>query len=141
MNTIRFTVPGTPKALARPRFSRHGKFVRTYDPASNDLAKGNVVVIAAVNKPETLLTGPIGLYLEFWMPRPKSHYRTGKHAGQVKESMLEAAHTSKPDLDNLIKLVKDALTGIIWKDDSQINQINAIKGYAETPRTEIEIRY
>jgi Holliday junction resolvase RusA-like endonuclease len=29
-------------------------------------------------------------------------------------------HTTKPDLDNLVKGLKDAMTGIAWHDDTQV---------------------
>jgi len=48
-------------------------------------------------------------------------------------------HTKKPDLDNLIKLIKDACNKIIWKDDAQVVSIFAEKVYSETPRKEVII--
>ena len=50
-------------------------------------------------------------------------------------------HLKRPDVDNLLKLVCDALNGVAWKDDSDIASIFAVKGYSEHPRTEIEIKY
>ena len=47
----------------------------------------------------------------------------------------------RPDVDNLLKLVCDALNGVAWKDDSDIASTFAVKGYSEVPRTEIEIKY
>lgn len=34
----------------------------------------------------------------------------------------------KPDIDNVLKLVMDALNGVAWHDDSQVNRIIAGKG-------------
>lgn len=45
------------------------------------------------------------------------------------------------DIDNLIKLVLDALIGIVYKDDSQVVEIHAVmaRGSSEQPRTDIVI--
>jgi crossover junction endodeoxyribonuclease RusA len=40
------------------------------------------------------------------------------------------AHTKKPDLDKLVRAVKDALTGVLWADDSQVVTMTAAKRYA-----------
>jgi crossover junction endodeoxyribonuclease RusA len=78
--------------------------------------------------------------IRFFFPRPKSHYRTGKNAGILKDT-APIAFTSKPDIDNLQKAVMDALmiVGLI-KDDSQVVEIVAAKSYAEKPGAQVEIR-
>jgi crossover junction endodeoxyribonuclease RusA len=43
------------------------------------------------------------------------------------------AATKKPDLDKLTRAVKDALTGIVWQDDSQVVALTATKQYAVSP--------
>lgn len=59
-----------------------------------------------------------------------------------KKALLDVFyHLKRPDVDNLLKLVCDALNGVAWKDDSDIASIFAVKGYSEHPRTEIEIKY
>ncbi|MBA7632259.1 hypothetical protein ES703_39802 [subsurface metagenome] len=75
-----------------------------------------------------LLLGPISLKLTFFMGRPKGHFRTGKHAGELRPSAPEHP-TSKPDLTKLTRAVEDALTGIIWKDDAQVVKQDTIKVY------------
>jgi Holliday junction resolvase RusA-like endonuclease len=62
------------------------------------------------------------------MPRPKAHL---KRDGSVKANS-PVWHCKKPDLDNLIKAVTDAITDTqrVWLDDSQICQISATKSYA-----------
>jgi hypothetical protein len=53
-----------------------------------------------------------------YLPRPKSLKRT------------ITAHLKKPDLDKLTRAVKDALTLVVWQDDSQVVQMTARKAYA-----------
>ena len=48
--------------------------------------------------------------------------------------------TKKPDLDNVIKAVLDALNGVAYKDDSRIVRIEARKEYSDSPRLEIHIK-
>jgi Holliday junction resolvase RusA-like endonuclease len=72
------------------------------------------------------------------MPRPLSHYGTGKNRNKLKSASPEW-HSKKPDLDNLVKFVKDCLNGIAWKDDAQVVTLAATKKYDENPRTMIEI--
>jgi len=83
---------------------------------------------AIANAPRCLLTGPIRLQLDFFLPRPKAHL--DKHG--VPKGKSPVWHCKKPDLDNLIKAVTDAITDTqrVWLDDSQIYQITAVKTYA-----------
>ena len=46
----------------------------------------------------------------------------------------------KADLDNFNKLSLDALTGIVWHDDSQISDLRLRRGYdKERPRIEVTL--
>lgn len=47
--------------------------------------------------------------------------------------------TSKPDDDNHLKL-RDALNGIVWKDDSQCCDSRVIKRYSDRPGLRVEVR-
>lgn len=45
----------------------------------------------------------------------------------------------KPDIDNVIKIILDALNGIAYKDDCQVVEVIAVKKYTEeTERVELE---
>lgn len=66
----------------------------------------------------------IGLTLDFYFLKPKS----------AKNRKYPSV---KPDLDKLIRSTCDALTGILYKDDSQICEISARKHYCTTERVEI----
>jgi Holliday junction resolvase RusA-like endonuclease len=65
---------------------------------------------------------------EFFFRRPSSHYGTGKNQNQLKLSAPKY-HTKKPDLTKLIRSTEDALTGIIWVDDSQVISRTDLKRY------------
>ena len=75
-----------------------------------------------------LLTCPVILKLIFFRRRPKGHYGTGRNAGLLKDSSPEYP-TSKPDLDKLNRAISDALTGIVFKDDSQVVKLESSKFY------------
>ena len=65
-----------------------------------------------------LLEGPVRLRVAFYLPRPTSLPKR------------VTAHTKKPDLDKLVRSVKDGLTRVAWHDDAQVTQVKAIKAYA-----------
>lgn len=66
-----------------------------------------------------LLSGPVAIDVVFELPRPKSLPKR------------VVAHLTKPDLDKLTRAVKDALTHVIWNDDSQVVEMHMRKRYAE----------
>jgi Holliday junction resolvase RusA-like endonuclease len=144
---VEFTVPGPPVAAARARFARVGNHVRTYSPGKNVdyMARVRDAFLRQVSD-EALSEAPfprgvpLSIEVVFYFPRPKGHYGTGKNANRVKASAPQF-HTTKPDVDNCIKLLKDALKWLAWHDDSQIARYSHIaKVYVESnPRTEIQI--
>lgn len=78
------------------------------------------------------------LEVSFYSARPKSHYKTGKNAGLLRED-APVMNAHKPDVDNLLKFVMDAMNGVFYKDDGQIVTIIVNKFYSPNPRTEIGI--
>lgn len=62
------------------------------------------------------------LYVRFVFvrKRPSTHLTTGKNGGQVKDWALGLRPTTRPDALKLARAAEDALTGVLWADDSQI---------------------
>lgn len=58
-----------------------------------------------------------------------------------KEMMLENKinPTKKPDIDNIVKIILDAMNGIAFKDDTQITKLNVEKKYSESESVYIKI--
>ena len=127
------TIKGIPKALKRHRFTKTG---RVYDPNTKDknIFKAKMLEF----RPKTPIEGTISLSLIFTMPRPKSHYKTGKNKNVLKDN-APFYHTIKPDVDNLIKMVADCMNGVFFEDDKQIAYVTALKIYGNSPSTCIVI--
>lgn len=77
------------------------------------------------------IAGPVVVSVRFYLPRPRSHFGTGRNAGTVKAS-APTFPAVVPDLDKLVRSTLDALTeaGLIV-DDKQIVGLNAIKRYPD----------
>lgn len=120
INSIRIVVPGAPAPQPRQRNRAmviNGRAVsHNYTPKDAPVQQYKAAVAMAAQAaglPETLWDGPVSLQVTFHLPRPKRLMRRKDPDGPV-------PHTSKPDTDNLVKAVKDALTGVLWRDDSLI---------------------
>lgn len=133
MNHIELTIPGKPIAKKRPRFFRRGNIVGTYNPQETE--EGRWLLLASSNLPEKPIDGPVSLKCSFIFDFPKSY---------PKKKRGEAVHITKPDLDNLVKFVKDCLNKTAWRDDSQVVSLTAKKIYDREgvgARTEIILGY
>lgn len=118
---------GPPVAMGRPRMTRTG---RAYTPAKSreymELAIEQIRENWGNNV--QLANEPLRLHLVFVHKRPKRITATER-----------VAKTTKPDIDNLIKMVMDALTkSEIWTDDNIVTEVCASDWYAneyEPPHT------
>ena len=110
---ISITIPGKPIAQNRPRFTRRGKSVTTYSDQESEA--GKFFLLAKEQIQCDPMEGPLVMCATFVMPIPKS---MPKKIRSKAYGFLP--HEKKPDLDNLIKFVKDCLNGLAWKDDSQV---------------------
>jgi Holliday junction resolvase RusA-like endonuclease len=144
---ICFDVQGIPRAQprckARAIVTNQGRATAmVYDPKTADDWKAIVMADASQHCPPEPLDGPLEIMVIFRFKRPKSHFRTGKHASELKPD-ASIWHTTKPDADNLIKAVKDALTNVgMWQDDARVCRQVVDKRYVwpgEQPGCQIRI--
>ena len=121
-----------PRAKERPRFY-NGRAVTSGKTRQFEKSLRLEARLKYTGQP---LEGPLRCEMEFIFPVPSSRTKS------FKKACLEGCepHQIKPDLDNLAK-VKDAMNGIIWKDDSQIAVERLSKSYeSKTKKTGIYIR-
>ena len=132
MITLSFFVPGEPKTKGSwLPIHRRRKIVLIPDNDKSKSWQNVVATYARLKWRGEPAEGAVILNTKFYLPRPQSHYGTGKNADTKKASKpeLPVLH-STGDLDKLQRCVWDALTGIIYVDDSQVCGGNSEKVYA-----------
>lgn len=109
---------------------RNGKPVpQFYEPAKVKAARAKLLDSVARYKPDAPMTGPVQLQVTWCFPLDKG----GIHRDGEPKS-------SKPDTDNLQKLLKDCMTKAgFWFDDAQVCREVAEKFWAEIPGLYIRV--
>ena len=121
-----FDVDFPPTSLKRHRHTKFGN--HTYDPSAGEKKEFLKKLIPTL--PKKPLTKPIKAQLYFYEVRPKSHYRTGKYAGELKPTAPKF-NVVKKDIDNFVKFVFDSLNKHLYNDDSQIFELVCGKYYSD----------
>ncbi len=142
---ISFTVLGIPQPAGSKRgfaFKRKtggmGVAITDANPKSRDYK--NAVASAALDAMADheeytgIINSAVELRLAFYLPRPKGHF--GKRG--LRDSAPRHI-TTKPDVLKLARAVEDALTSILYRDDSQIVSETLEKHYGEPARCEVTL--
>ena len=133
---ISFIVLGECAAQGRPRVAVRGKHATVYDPAKSRDYKQYIRLVASQHAPEAPLIGPLDVEIKIYKAIPKAFSK--KRHREAQDGLIRPI--TKPDIDNYAKSVKDALSGVIWRDDSQVTDLRIGKWYSNTPRVEITVR-
>ena len=130
MEKIKIVVHGlaVPKSVRVTRYGAYNsKRVRSWMDIVRDTA-------FAQRAPAAPKGTPVSLMLDVWLPWPK---KTPKKVIAADPYLL---HIKKPDADNLLKPVVDALTEAgLWEDDNQIAQMFVEKRYCPRGEEGIEV--
>lgn len=99
-----------------------------YEPPGLADARQKLTAYLAKHAPAEKLTGPLQLITKWCYP-VSGKYQNGQYK------------TTKPDTDNMIKLLKDVMTGLkFWKDDSLVASEITEKFWANVPGIYICVR-
>lgn len=133
---IKLVINKAPQPQPRPRVTVRGRYVHAYENKQITMYKR---MVAAVYKSKFKTTKPtdkaLAVNVIFYRPIQNAISKTERKRRLTGESLPVV----KPDIDNYVKAILDALNGVAFKDDSQIIALNAKKLYSDKPRTEIEI--
>ena len=131
-----FIVPGPPTGKGRPRFCSIGKFSKAYTPAKTKAAELDILTKFKNSYPGARpLPGALSVTITAIFGIPK---QTSRKLGLA---MLagEAKPTKRPDIDNIAKLVLDAINGHAFSDDANIVELICSKTYGPDPGIKINI--
>ena len=130
MKVITFDVPGAPTGKARHRMTKMG---HTYTPKITENYENLVKMCFREVCKDAPCEGKVELFITAIFPIPKS-------ASKKKRQMMidgEIRPTTKPDWDNLGKIISDALNQVAFHDDAQVTDGKVRKKYGLIPMVSV----
>lgn len=113
--TVTFTVPGDPEGKGRPRFARVGNTVRTFTPEKTRAYEDRVrFAYRSAAFGLTFKACPVMLTVSAFYAAPASASR------KRQDALIGEPCAKKPDADNVLKAIADALNGVAYDDDKQV---------------------
>lgn len=115
-----------PKGWTRPIITDSNRNLKSWQSLVADAASQAI----ALRPDWQILEGGVRLSLAFFLPRPKS---LGKKI---------TAHLKYPDCSKLIRSTEDAMSGIVYRDDSQVIELVAGKyytGVTDSPHVNVKV--
>lgn len=129
-----FEVPGTIKGKGRPRVNQCTGIV--YTPTTTKDYEYLVEQYFLLKYPKFKpLEGRLSVNIKAIFSIPKSTKKSDK------DKMLEntISPTKKPDIDNIVKIILDAMNKFAFKDDTQITKLSVEKVYGAEEKVEVTI--
>jgi crossover junction endodeoxyribonuclease RusA len=113
-----FFVHGMPQSQGSLRaFVVGGKPILT--STNKNVGDWRRLIAGTAQEHAVMIEGAVYVDAAFYMPRPKSLPKKVRHC------------IKRPDIDKLQRALFDALTGVFYKDDSQIVGVHVLKKYAD----------
>lgn len=135
---VKFTVLGEPEGKGRPRFRKVGGFVKPYTP-ENTASYENLVKLEYRRQCKDFkfeIDTPLDMRITAYYSIPKS---TSKKKRALMEQ-FQIRPMKKPDNDNIVKVVQDALNEVAFHDDVQVVDCQLRKFYSDNPRLVVTIQ-
>lgn len=127
-----FEIMGEPVGKGRPKFSSRGGFARAYTPKKTIDYEKKVKESYTGEKFE----GALRVEITAFFPVPKSTSKKNR----AKMLSDEIKCTKKPDIDNIAKIILDALNGVAYEDDKQVISLEVNKMYGEVPKVAVSLQ-
>jgi Holliday junction resolvase RusA-like endonuclease len=135
VSTITFTVAGRPQQRgSKKAFQRQGGGRPLMVDANAKSGPWMAAVASAASEAvagKALLEGPLSIDVTFHLKRPGTHFHKRK-SGNVLRADAPVYHASTPDADKLMRAIGDALSGVVYRDDSQLAVVTLVKYYTSS---------
>lgn len=137
IDLITFTIDGKPTPWKRPRRNRNAYFSsREQRDIKNAIAGLAVESMTQNDFTKAPMGCPIIMEVFAYFEMPPSWSKKKRRAMQD-----NIYHTQTPDADNVGKLIKDALNGVVYHDDRQVSCLSVSKFWSLGPsKTVVQIR-
>ena len=134
---MQFEIVGAPVGKRRPKFSTVHGYAQAVKPKEDAIYENLVKITFAAAKRDDydLYEKALRVEIEAFFGIPKSFSK--KRAAEATEGHI--CPLTKPDADNIAKIICDALNGVAYKDDTQIVELKIIKRYAAEPSVRVKI--
>ena len=140
MKEVRFTVPGKPMGKQRARTFYNEKLGRMQSITPKETAsyEGDIKLFYQYCAGGTAFDRGVPISVEI----TARFEPPGSESKKRKALMLDGQirHTKRPDIDNISKVVMDALNGLAWHDDSQVVSLLARKTYGSEAGLDVIIK-
>ena len=133
MTIRKLVIPGKPLGKQRPRVLKTGIAYTPKETANYEtFVKMLYLEKYAGEKP---FEGPVSMVILAFYQIPKSASKRRREA--MARHLIPP--TTRPDLDNIAKIIMDALAGIAYEDDKQITSCSINKLYSDEPKVIVNI--
>ena len=124
-----FVIQGNPVGKARPRFTKQGyAYTDEKTKAYEQLVR---IMYRSKYRGQQKTTGNVSAEIRITITVPKSATK------KEREVLLSARPMKKPDLDNVAKIILDALNGVAYEDDKQVTSLTIYREWGEEPQVEV----
>lgn len=136
MNPITIVLLGEPVPMAHRHTSTGGRRYVPVKPRNASAALTMAAQLAMKESEQEMFTQAVKLELLCEVAIPRSWSKKKQQQAMTGEIHL----TTRPDLTNMLKLVEDALKGVVWRDDVLVVEQHCRKVYGVQPKTVLTIR-
>ena len=129
--SARFVVPGDPVGKGRPKFSTRNGFPRAVTPEKTVNYETLVRMEYERQCKGIFFAADEALRLVITVYRMPNKSTSKKKRADMIAGKIRPG--KKPDMDNIIKAIQDALNKVAYVDDNQIVEVFVRKHYSEQP--------
>jgi Holliday junction resolvase RusA-like endonuclease len=128
--SVEILIFGEPVGKARARVVRCGRSIHAFTPERTARYESMVRLAAVAEmQGQQPFSGPVAVTIRAAFGVPASWSK--KKRGAALENPRAILPAKRPDLDNVVKSVCDAMNGVVFRDDAQIVELVATKHYGK----------